>query len=42
MLFGGDFKQVLPVIGRGIRAQKTDATLLKSYTWKSVRCIHLT
>lgn len=28
MLFGGDFRQVLPVVLRGTRAQITDATLL--------------
>ncbi|XP_022685452.1 uncharacterized protein LOC101755427 [Setaria italica] len=42
MLFGGDFRQVLPVVARGIRAQITDATFLKSYIWESVRCIQLT
>jgi hypothetical protein len=28
MLFGGDFRQVLPVVARGMRAQITDATLI--------------
>ncbi|WVZ78326.1 hypothetical protein U9M48_026061 [Paspalum notatum var. saurae] len=42
MLFGGDFRQVLPVVARGTRAQITDATLLRSYIWKSVRRIRLT
>lgn len=42
MLFGGDFRQVLPVVARGTRAQITDATLLKSYIWESVRRIRLT
>ena len=37
MLFGGDFRQVLPVVPRGTRAQITDATLLRSYIWGSVR-----
>lgn len=42
MLFGGDFRQVLPVVARGTRAQITDATLLKSYIWESVWRIRLT
>jgi hypothetical protein len=42
MVFGGDFKQVLPVVPRGTRAQITDATLLRSYIWKDVRKICLT
>ena len=42
MLFGGDFRQVLPVVPRGTRAQITDATLLRSYIWESVRRIRLT
>ena len=42
MLFGGDFRQVLPVVPRGTRAQITDATLLRSYIWGSVRRIRLT
>jgi hypothetical protein len=31
MVFGGDFRQVLPVVPRGTREQITDATLLRSY-----------
>ena len=42
MLFGGDFRQVLPVVPRGTRAQITDATLMRSYIWESVRRIRLT
>jgi ATP-dependent DNA helicase PIF1 len=42
MLFGGDFRQVLPVVPHGTRAQITDATLLRSYIWESVRRIRLT
>ncbi|RCV37930.1 hypothetical protein SETIT_8G102700v2 [Setaria italica] len=37
-----DFRQVLPIMARGTRAQITDATLLKSYIWESVRRIRLT
>jgi hypothetical protein len=36
MLFGGDFKQVLPVVTRGTRAQIIDSTLLKSYIWDNI------
>ncbi|RCV06716.1 hypothetical protein SETIT_1G185800v2 [Setaria italica] len=35
MLFRGDFRQVLPVMARGTRAQITDATLMRSYIWES-------
>jgi hypothetical protein len=42
MVFGGDFKQVLPVVPRGTRAQIMDATLLRSYIEKDVRKICLT
>ncbi|XP_025822348.1 uncharacterized protein LOC112898186 [Panicum hallii] len=33
--------QVLPVVPRGMRAKITDATLLRSYIWESVRRIRL-
>jgi ATP-dependent DNA helicase PIF1 len=36
MMFGGDFRQVLPVVPLGTRAQITNATLLRSYIWKDV------
>ncbi|RCV30796.1 hypothetical protein SETIT_6G124500v2 [Setaria italica] len=42
MLFGGDFRQVLPVVEHGTRAQITDTTLLKLYIWESIWCIRLT
>jgi hypothetical protein len=42
MVFGGDFRQVLPVVPRGTRTQITDATLWRSYIWKDVRKICLT
>ena len=35
VVFCGDFRQVLPVVTRGTRAQITDATLLRSYLWAS-------
>jgi len=39
MVFGGDFRQVLPVVTRGTRAQITDATLQRSYLWDKIRKI---
>uniref|UniRef100_A0A453NCD3 ATP-dependent DNA helicase n=1 Tax=Aegilops tauschii subsp. strangulata TaxID=200361 RepID=A0A453NCD3_AEGTS len=39
VVFGGDFRQVLPVVTRGTRAQITDATLLRSYLWQKIRKI---
>jgi hypothetical protein len=41
MVFGGDFRQVLPVVTRGTRAQVTDATLQRSYLWDKMRKIRL-
>jgi ATP-dependent DNA helicase PIF1 len=37
VVFGGDFRQVLPVIHKGTRTQITDATLCKSHIWESMR-----
>jgi hypothetical protein len=34
MVFGGDFRQVLPVVTYGTRAHVTDATLQRSYLWR--------
>jgi hypothetical protein len=42
MVFGGDFRQVLPVVARGTRTQIMDATLLRSYIWKDICKISLT
>ena len=42
VVFGGDFRQVLPVVTRGTRAQITDATLLRSYLWQKICKIRLT
>ncbi|KAL6873859.1 hypothetical protein ACP4OV_013941 [Aristida adscensionis] len=41
MVFGGDFRQVLPVVTRGTRAQITDATLQRSYLWENMKKIRL-
>ncbi|XP_071681524.1 uncharacterized protein [Lolium perenne] len=42
VVFGGDFRQVLPVVTRGTRAQITDATLRRSHLWEKIRKIRLT
>ncbi|KAG2650986.1 hypothetical protein PVAP13_1NG418776 [Panicum virgatum] len=41
MLFGGDFRQILPVVTRGTRAQITEVTLQRSYLWENIRKIRL-
>lgn len=41
MVFGGDFRQVLPVVRRGTRTQITDATLQRSHLWEGIRKIRL-
>jgi ATP-dependent DNA helicase PIF1 len=41
VVFGGDFRQVLPVVTRGTRAQVIDATLQRSYLWEKIRKIRL-
>jgi hypothetical protein len=41
VVFGGDFRQVLPVVRHGTRAQITDATLKKSYLWQWIKHIKL-
>ena len=37
VLFAGDWRQILPVVPRGSRAQVVHATLKESYIWKSVK-----
>lgn len=41
VVFGGDFRQVLPVVRKGSRAQITDATLRRSYLWECMRQLRL-
>jgi hypothetical protein len=41
VVLGGDFRQVLPVVSRGTRAQITDATLQRSHVWDKIHKIRL-
>ncbi|XP_026420172.1 uncharacterized protein LOC113316168 [Papaver somniferum] len=41
LVLGGDFRQVLPVIERGTRAQAISACLTNAKFWKDVKVIHL-
>ncbi|KAL6839328.1 hypothetical protein ACP4OV_031000 [Aristida adscensionis] len=41
IVFGGDFRQVLPVMRKGSRAQIIDASLRRSYLWDSMRHLKL-
>ncbi|WVZ95702.1 hypothetical protein U9M48_041434 [Paspalum notatum var. saurae] len=41
MVFGGDFRQVLPVIRKGTRFQIVAASLRKSYIWESMTHLKL-
>ncbi|KAJ9561616.1 hypothetical protein OSB04_006776, partial [Centaurea solstitialis] len=42
MVMGGDFRQVLPVVRRGTRAQIVDSSLRMSPLWSSIKKIWLT
>ena len=41
VVFGGDFRQVLPVVRKGTRSQIIDAMLSKSYLWENMRQLRL-
>lgn len=41
MLFGGDFRQILPVVKKGNSAEIVNATLNRSVFWKSVNILKL-
>uniref|UniRef100_A0A8R7TGX8 ATP-dependent DNA helicase n=1 Tax=Triticum urartu TaxID=4572 RepID=A0A8R7TGX8_TRIUA len=41
VVFGGDFRQVLPVVRKGTRAQIVDSSLRKSVLWNSMRQLKL-
>jgi PIF1-like helicase len=42
VLFGGDFRQTLPVIARGSREQIINASFRKSRIWRHIQVFHLT
>ena len=42
MVMGGDFRQVLPVVRRGTRAQIVDSSMRMSPLWSSIKKIRLT
>jgi ATP-dependent DNA helicase PIF1 len=42
MIFGGDFRQVLPVVRRGIRAHIVDSSIRMSPLWSSIKKMRLT
>ncbi|KAM3201207.1 hypothetical protein P3L10_033570 [Capsicum annuum] len=42
MVFGGDFRQVLPVIPKSTRAETGNASLVKSYLWHRMERIKVT
>ncbi|XP_034601225.1 uncharacterized protein [Setaria viridis] len=41
VVFGGVFRQVLPIVQKGSRAQIVDASLRRSYLWESMRHLKL-
>lgn len=41
VVFGGDFRQVLPVVRKGSTAQIVDASLRRSYLWECMRHLKL-
>ncbi|XP_021747710.1 ATP-dependent DNA helicase PIF1-like [Chenopodium quinoa] len=42
VVFGGDFRQILPVVPKGTKAQTIDACLVRSTLWRHVQLLHLT
>jgi hypothetical protein len=41
MILGGDFRQVLPVVPRGSKAQMIDACIVKSPLWNKIKVLRL-
>ncbi|XP_071708508.1 uncharacterized protein [Rutidosis leptorrhynchoides] len=42
IVFGGDFRQILPVIQKGTRAKIVDASIHSSHLWKHCKVLRLT
>ena len=42
VLWGGDFRQILPVVEKGSREDTVYACLRRSYLWQHVQIFHLT
>ncbi|XP_009802186.1 ATP-dependent DNA helicase PIF1-like [Nicotiana sylvestris] len=42
MVFGGDFRQVLPVVPKSTRVETVNTSLVKSYLWPLMENIHFT
>ncbi|XP_057779966.1 uncharacterized protein LOC130998566 [Salvia miltiorrhiza] len=42
IVFGGDFRQILPVIPKGSRQQIVNSTINSSYIWKNCKILRLT
>ncbi|XP_042944515.1 uncharacterized protein LOC122278387 [Carya illinoinensis] len=42
VIFGGDFRQVLPVVHKGTRQEHVDTSLVSSYLWPTLIKFHLT
>lgn len=42
IVFGGDFRQVLPVVTRGSKSDFIDASMINSYIWPQLHKFHLT
>ena len=41
MLLAGDFRQTLPVVPRGTRADEVKACIKSSYFWPSIKKVNL-
>ncbi|KAG5525404.1 hypothetical protein RHGRI_031907 [Rhododendron griersonianum] len=41
MVFGGDFRQVLPVVPKGTKAETINASIAKSPLWRNVQVVRL-